>query len=224
MFDRISIAKRIVACVLFVVVAHTAGAAEGTVHIRFDATSVIATGATPGKSVQFFAITNDSQEYSTDIRRVSEVIQAGDDGTARLDVAYGVGLRALWFAIDVHSGEYAVASPGGFPLRRVAATPDAMESKHPTRGDVLAVPFAEAEILVVRDGGGSWAARATKGSRQDLDAKRTGRRMLIAPASLKKSHGEGPPALDGLQNKDILVVVDPYTLVFFVGSITREAK
>jgi hypothetical protein len=204
--------------------ASTASAATNPITLRFESKAAVATGATPGKPVKFFAVSNDSQEYFADIRRIEAVVIASAEGTARLDVEAGVAGRAVWFAVDVHAGEYAVASPGGFALRRLAWPTEMLETKHATRGDVLNIPFPEADVAIVRHDGSSWSVKATKGARHDLDGKVTGRRMLLAPSSLKKRSGDGDPTLTELRDKDLLIVVDPYSLVFFAGTIKREAK
>ena len=69
---------------------------------------------TPGGDVVWLAMLRKMVEYEAVYLRRQAVVQADAKGVAELPVADGVPPQAIWIAIDLKTGAYAMASPAGF--------------------------------------------------------------------------------------------------------------
>jgi hypothetical protein len=185
-----------------------AATASGDLALRLDATGVVATGATSGKTVVMYGFAHQEENYTGTIVRYEEMLTADASGA----VAWPIGPisnRSLWFAIDVHTGHIGVATPEGFPVRRLE-TPAELVSRNDLAA-VLDLPFFYSEVLLVRPGLGAWTQSASRGGSKDLKEKRNA--LTVEPRSFRRLKGTepGPPKIE---KGDVIVIIDPYALTF----------
>jgi hypothetical protein len=191
--------------VLFLFVTVTASADLG---LRLDATGAAVTGATPGKSVVIYGFAHQEENYSGTIVRYEEILTSDGFGAAVWPMER-ISNRSLWFAVDVSTGQIAVTTPEGFPLRRLE-TPAELVSRKDLAAR-LELPFAYSEVLLVRPEAGAWIQSANRGGSHDLKVKRGV--LTVEPRSFRKMKGAepGPPKIE---KGDVIVVIDPYALTF----------
>jgi hypothetical protein len=176
--------------------------------LAFETNAVVATGVPPGGQVVWFAVAREIAERSATLVRRERIAADDDkDGAVRFELGRPVPLQSIWVAVDLASGAAAVATPEGYPLRRIelpgrgtghgGGKPDWVEDD---RGFV--------EILLVRPGQGAWGATVGDGGEADEDGAYDGR--LMAPLDRMRGVGEAaPPPPEHFSPRDVVVVIDP---------------
>ncbi|MGA7617465.1 MAG: hypothetical protein WBX15_20055 [Thermoanaerobaculia bacterium] len=185
------------------------------VGIEFSDSDLIVTGVTPGGSVSVFGEESEPKTYWTNFVRKDEFLSDADaDGVVRLE---GVVLpKSVWVAVDLTTGDYAVASPPGFPLQRFDLPGNALEQGAPGQFNKLRKEINFAEIFWCRPGVGAWKATAGDDGETDEDGAADGK-IEISPAGFT-----GPsPAPQHFQRGDVIALIHPYTLQVFVTKVGR---
>src|SRR3954468_4225430 len=87
------------------------------VALTFEDAAVMASGLTPGGAVIWFGVEHRiDAEYSGEMAQRYQVGTAAADGTARLDLGRSIAPRSFWVAVDLGSGDFLVAAPGGYRI------------------------------------------------------------------------------------------------------------
>lgn len=179
-------------------------------RIAFESSAVVASGLTPGRSVAWFGV-----ERIVDPDLAAELVQraepktAGADGVSRLELARPVSQRSLWVAVDVESGEFAVAAPDGYEIRR-RPRPSRLVPGEGSRPDEIEDGPGYLYGLMVRPGEGAWILRGGDGSPQDQDGETDGR-VRFALDRLEPLPGS-PAAPAKARGTDLWFVVDLLTM------------
>src|SRR6266849_944085 len=194
-------------------VATTSVAAPSQLSISLSTATVRIDGATPGTSLLLFSVANEPAGYYNAVVRREELITADRSGAAEVQLQEPLPRRSVWFAVNVRTGEYAVATPSRFPrlatLVAPHALPDAMGIER------LAIVRDYVEVAVIRPGTGVWVDSLSKGGPKDTNK---GGGPLHATISSFKSLDKSTRGPDHLTPADLLIIVDPHTLQYYVAS------
>jgi len=202
--------------VLLVVVSLAAGAlnahaSDRILTLTFTPSTVVVSGDAPSHEIVLIAIGIDRFGRSPLLTR--EVLTQSDsdaDGVVTF-TPRKVPERSLWVAVDVQDGAYGVASP----VNELPATLALAASVWEAQRTVVTVARPYVEVLLVRPGSGSWALHGAEGGSHDADGRRDGLLTLrLDTLEGVTIESAGPAAaLAG----DLLVVIDPDTLQYFIG-------
>jgi hypothetical protein len=105
---------------LFLLAAAAAGhaaraqAVPGGPALTISATTVAATGMSPGGEVVWLAMARKVEAYEPIYVRRHGIVQADAKGQAELPVTEAVPRHSIWLAVDLETGAYATASPAAF--------------------------------------------------------------------------------------------------------------
>jgi hypothetical protein len=182
--------------------------AETGLKLTFETNAVVATGVPPGGQVVWFAVSREIAERTATLVRREEIATDDDkDGAVRFELDRPVPFQSIWVAVDLASGTAAMATPEGFPLRRVEL-PGRSTSRGGGRPDWVEDDRGFVEILLVRPGRGAWGATVGDGGQADDDGAYDGR--LMAPLDQMRGIGAAPPAApEHFSPRDVVVVIDP---------------
>ena len=175
-------------------------------RIAFEESAVVASGLTPGKTVAWFGVERIvDPDLAAELVQRAEAKTAGADGVSRLELARPVSQRSLWVAVDVESGEFVVAAPDGYAIRR-RPRPSRLVVGEGSRPDEIEDGPAYLYGLMVRPGEGAWIFRGGDGSPLDADGETDGR-VHFALDDLEPLPGSpAPPAK--AKGTDLWFVVD----------------
>jgi len=180
--------------------------------LGFENAAVVAGGLTPGGKIAWFSVAREATGAGSLIARREQVTADDDgDGSARLDLDRPVPPRSMWAAVDLKTGEVALATPGDYPLRRMAL---AAGTFHPgAAGDfdrVLAEGHDSLELFVARPAVGAWALSVWDGARDDEDGPANRRLSLAFDGMAAVGQSPAPPVR--LLPGDVVVLMDPDTM------------
>lgn len=188
--------------------------------------SLVAEGLTPEGRAVVFTIGKPPGHLMAVTSRLDAMIEADAAGVASLELPAAIAERSVWVVVDVESGEVALASPEGFPLRQV---------EFPGRGVGQSRRFLRderrfLEILVVRPAAavpagkdaasesGAWGRSFGDGGEDDGDGELDGK--IEAVLERLRPIGESPalpPEI--LMPGDVVVAVDPVTLEIYLKTL-----
>ena len=180
-------------------------AAAGPPAISFEPAAAVVHGITPkGQAVWFSVAREISRRATTVVPRYRIEQDADGDGAVRFELEQEVPLRSIWFAVDLTTGETAVATPEGFPK---------LEKDLPGKAIPAALNRLDLErhfayLLLVRPGVGAWTLRAGDGGESDEDREPDGT-LRAALANLVPVAENGPPPPERFSPKDVLLIIDP---------------
>ncbi len=187
----------------------SAGAAAEPL-ISFGEKSLTASGITPGGKVVWFGVAREIAEHTATLVRRNRIVSDDDrDGAVRLDLDRKVPYQSIWVAIDLTSGASAVATPEGYPLRRLELPVGSLRGEE-GKPDWLEDTRGHVEILLARPGteGAAWGLAVGDGGDRDDDRAYDGR--LVASLASFKGIGPSPPAPPQKYGpRDVVVVIDP---------------
>jgi hypothetical protein len=195
--------------VVFVRMAAAQGNPPGKpeLKITFEAQAVVASGLTPGEKVAWFGVEQRiDADFSREIVRRFDLAAAGADGTARLALKQPAAERSFWVAVDLKSGEYALAAPGGYRIRR-PLRPSQVSAAAGSGSDRIVDDRRYLVGLVVRPGEGAWSFVGGDGGDQDADLRNDGR-VRFALDGLTPLPGSPPPPSQ-VNGSDLWFIVDP---------------
>ncbi len=176
-------------------------------QIAFEAAAVVATGLTPGEKVVWLGVERlVDADLSAEIVRRHHVKTAGADGVSRLEVGRPVGQRSVWVAVDLKSGELAVAAPEGYEVVRRGRPARLGAGPGDQPDEILDDGPSYLYGLVVRPGEGAWTFAGGDGGAQDEDGESNGR-VRFALDKLDPLPGSPAPPVK-TQGADLWIVVD----------------
>jgi hypothetical protein len=203
-------------------------AASGTAApptLTFTDDAVVIEGIGEGGRVAAFAVVRDITNFHLTFGRLDALLTDDDkDGVVEWKLERPVPLQSMWAAVDVESGEFAVATPGDYPLRRLAVPANALGASRREGVDALIAEWrALVEILLVRPGEGAWVLTAGADVEGDEDDDRDNGRIATALEDLQPL-GTSPPPPKRIAPKDVLVVMDPDTMELYAGQLTGRPQ
>ncbi|MFL6290221.1 MAG: hypothetical protein ACJ759_04930 [Thermoanaerobaculia bacterium] len=173
--------------------------------ISFEPDAVMVRGISPKGQTVWFSVAREISRRSTNVvPRHAIVTDEDGDGTVRLELGQEVPLRSIWFAVDLATGETAVAVPEGFPLLEMELPGRAI----PAALNRLDLQRRFAYLLLVRPGVGAWQLRVGDGGASDEDGEPDGT-LRAALSSLRPVQEGGPPPPERFSPRDVLLVIDP---------------
>lgn len=183
-------------------------------RLRFEPQAVVAEGISPGNAAVFFSIAREVSGYATTTVHRQDVLADSDaDGIVRFELDREVPFKSVWFAVDLATGQLAVAAPEGFPLREVPFPARAI----PALLNRVDLQRPLVEIVLVRPAVGAWAVRAGDGGDNDDDGEADG--TLRAALSALTPLGDSPPPPERLSRNDLLLVLDPQRLDYLIARL-----
>jgi len=198
-------------------------AAEPTLALAFDATSVTIGGAPAGGRVALVGISRERDAFLSRLVRFDEVVSADAEGDARFELPDGqeVSPRSVWAAVDLATGDHAIAAPPGGEVHRVEL---------PARGLGANRRFLDGDgqlldVLVIRpaagpegaEAAGVWGLRAGDGGETDRDGEANAR-ISLSFTDLIALADSGPPP-ESLRPKDVLLGVDPFSMAIYAVQV-----
>jgi hypothetical protein len=179
---------------------------------------VEAEGLTPGGDAIWFSVSRERPRWMTKlVTRTEKVSDDDNDGRVELELDNRVSLQSIWFIVDLTTGEYGVAVPDGFLLKRLGFPEAAIQ-----QAGVIEVTERDIEALLVRPGIGCWTYRSSDGGARDGDGTTNGR--IRASISMMQAHSEATIAPMLLQPDDTLLIIDPWSLEFYARSASEEEQ
>ena len=162
----------------------------------------------------FFSIAREVSGYATTTVHRQDILPDADaDGIVRFELGRDVPFKSVWFAVDLATGELAVAAPEGFPLREVPFPARAI----PALLNRIDLDRPLVEIVLVRPSVGAWAVRVGDGGDKDEDREADG--TLRAALSALTPLGDSPPPPERLRASDLLLVIDPQRLDVLIARL-----
>jgi hypothetical protein len=194
--------------------------ASGAPVVEAAGSALVIRNITPGSSVALLGVAREPAYYMAHMVVRRELLADEDrDGTVQYPLPNGVAFQSIWIAIDVASGETTTFSPDGYvPLEmheRGAGRSKSVEAIENT----LDIGRAVVELVVVRPGHGAWFATPRDGGAADRNGR--DRNIRLDPAKMKArggTHGDAPHAL---QNGDVVAVIDPEMMEYWIRVIGR---
>ncbi|HEX2836055.1 MAG TPA: hypothetical protein VHW00_23825 [Thermoanaerobaculia bacterium] len=181
--------------------------------VNAEERQVRVTGITPDHQAIVFSVGIGSIGNTPALTREARALTDDDgDGTVELTV-HRLPSRSVWVAIDVESGDVAVATPDG----SLPATLPRPENAWLAGQERVAISRSYVEAVVVRPAVGAWAARLADGGSRDADSLRNGISTFRLDAMQRIGGTENGPPL--AQPNDILIVADPQTLELIVSEV-----
>jgi hypothetical protein len=148
-------------------------------------------------------------EYSGEMAQHYQVGTAAADGTARLDLDRSIAPRSYWVAVDLDSGDFVVAAPGGYRIAK-PQKPSRVGLGNGAKADELLDDRAFLMGLVVSPKEGAWSFTGADGGPRDEDGKNDGH-LRFALDKFDPLPGM-PAAPAKLKGNDLWFVVDPLTM------------
>jgi hypothetical protein len=183
--------------------------------IQITADGVTVQGLTPGGGVAWFSVWHETVDYSSRYSRRELLDGADRQGTARFPLTEQSPEEAIWIAVDLTSGAYALATPEGFTIQRVV--PQSAASRRPGDApDQIVDHRAFLEGLLVRpgEGGGAWGFTGGDGGAIDDDGANNGRLVISLDRTRPLGTSPAPPAK--LADGDLWFVIDPLKMTVSV--------
>lgn len=180
-------------------------------EISFQPGSVTVEGVTAQGQVVWYSVAREvaEDEVATIVRRSGVRVDEDGDGKVSWALEGEVPLRSIWVAVELATGRVAVATPEGYPLRRVGWRGRGLERDEALGADRVEDLRTYADVLLVRPGEGAWRLTVGDGSEQDDDGAADGK-IAVALDRMRSVEGIAeavPPARFG--PKDVVVLVDP---------------
>ena len=193
--------------------------------LTFTEDAVVVRGVREGGRVAAFAVVRDVTNFQLTFGRLDALLTDDDkDGVVEWKLERPVPAQSMWAAVDVESGELVLATPGDYPLRRLAVPANALGDSRRNGVDALVAEWrALVEILLVRPGEGAWALTAGADATGDEDDERADGRISTALEDLEPL-GASPPPPKKIAPRDVLVVMDPDTMELYAGQLTGRPQ
>jgi hypothetical protein len=182
-------------------------AAKPEPRLAFEAQAVVASGLTPNEKVAWFAIEHRiDTDFSRELVRRFDLTDVGADGTVRLALKQPPAPPSFWVAVDLKSGEYALAAPEGYRLRR-PLKPSQLSAAAGDASDGIVDDRRYLIGLVVRPGEEAWSFSGGDGGDQDADGRSDGRVRFDLDQLTPLSGSPAPPKK--VKGSDLWFIVDP---------------
>jgi len=199
----------------------------GAPTVLVGAESIQVTGATASGQVVVFGMTRRGAGMMTAVERIDEVVAADALGEALVELGRPVPERSVWAAVDLTSGEIALAAPAAFELREVSFPQRGIGATRRHLEDarrfldvllvrpVAAVPAGQDAAAVA----GAWGRSFGDGGEGDDDGSLDGK-VRVALADLAPL-GTSPQPPSELGPGDIVVAVDATTLEIYAAKLAH---
>jgi hypothetical protein len=178
-------------------------------EIHLDASGVSIDGLTPGGGAVWFSIWKEVVDYSPRYARRGGM--DGSDRQGRLQPELGdetTPPQAIWGVVDLTTGAWALATPEGFPLNRVAPRSTASRGSDATADEFIdSRAYLEGFLVRPGSGGGAWGFSGGDGGAIDADRVTDGR--LVVPLDRVRPIGASPAPPAKLGDGDLWFVIDP---------------
>jgi hypothetical protein len=211
-------AGRIVLCMAIMAIASAGDALALT--LVFGAQSVTVSQVPVGGRVVLFSVSREPAEFHSVMVRRNEILTDTDsDGSVQSNLGTAVAVKSIWVAVDLSGGDFVVGKPTDSPFAPVV--PDAAVANRAAAGTATWYePRSLIEVLLVRAGagGGVYGLTAGEGALGDSDGVSDGV-ISAALAAMTVLEGASPPPASLLAN-DVVALVDPKRMEFFVGEVT----
>jgi hypothetical protein len=196
-------------------------AAAAPPAVTLEPEAVLVSGLPPGGQALIFGVAREIREnVSTVVRRDVVLTDDDRDGAVRLDLGTGLPPAALWVAVELASGRYALALPPESPFVQVSLPREAFRVRSPGEPDLLAAQRSYVEELVVRPGRGAWGRAAGNGGAGDADGASDGE--ILSPLDGLTALGASPAAPQKLTDGDLVVIVDPNRMEFALAEFAAR--
>ncbi len=175
-------------------------------------TTVALDGASPGGTVAFFSVSRVPLGYSQQVEVLREVALADASGRAEWSVDHVPALKSVWAAVDLTSGDWALAVPTGGVVRQQPLDLGAFERG--ANGELSALRYAGhvvLEALLVRtelsaESQGVWGLRLSDGGETDGDGEHNDA-IRLAPSSMEAIAETTPPP-SAFAPGDVVILID----------------
>lgn len=175
--------------------------------LAFEEQAVVVSGLTPQGRVVWFSLAKQVEGYMANfVPRQDLLTDTDGDGVVRFELGRTVPLQSIWVAVDLASGEAAVGTPEGFPLRDASAPPGHGRGEA-GRPDWVETGRELLQLLVVRPGLGAWTLTLGDGGENDADHGADGR--VTAALARLSAVGASPAPPERFQAKDLVFAIDP---------------
>jgi hypothetical protein len=207
--------RQFVVVAALLVLLGTAAAAQPA--ISFEDQAVVAKGLTPGGAVAWFSVSNERADWlDMLIRRQVETIADGA-GSSKFALDSAPSGLSVWAVVDLSTGAFDMVAPPGGRLREISFPKSGLASSAGGKVAYFADDRPLIEVLVARPKVGAWGITAGDGTADDADGATDGH-TRISFASMKPLK-LGRPAVAGVQPGDAVIVVDPYTMEVYAGTV-----
>jgi hypothetical protein len=193
--------------------------AAAAMTILVDTAGVTVRNFTPGSRVILFGVGREPRRYRSAIRDYTKVLTDDDrDGVVRFSSP--ITNKSIWIAVDLESAEYVAGTGPDYPRRE---TTDGAQVKRNNVGQLSKFENARGivELLVVRARQGAWRLNAAKNSEVD-EAKGTPDPIRLDASSFRAVEGVPSEELKHLKHGDVIAMIDPRRMEFYVISVDEE--
>jgi hypothetical protein len=201
----------------------TATPLHAALSITFNGSVIRVTGVTPREQIAISAVMRQAQGGM--IRSAADTQQlltdTDGDGAVEYDAQAPIPPLSIWAAVDLRSGDFAVASPRPYRPRVLPLPPAFVKNAPADEFDTLIGGHMILNVLWVRpgNGGGAWFLHAADGGSNDTDHKANGRAVLSTAAFRGLESSDAPPKK--MKKGDVIVVLDPFAMVAVRGVIAQ---
>jgi hypothetical protein len=188
-----------------------------SIALKFDGTSITATGIAPHATVFFFGITREKIRFTPIVARVEKMIVDDDgDGIVSFDYGRTVPPDSVWAVVDTTNGRRGTGTPKG------PAAPLLLE-KEPVvinNGQLkqLALPAQGGHLVVVRPGQGVWGQVLVDGNKFDIDGRSDGHANADVSHSVPAA-GSKAAAPERFEKGDVIILIEPFSMQIYAAEV-----
>ncbi len=193
----------------------TATPSHSQLALTFSSNGVLVDGVSPDSELAVFAASRVGLGYFVRVEVVREVLVADEAGHAEYRLPGELAPRSVWAAVDLASGEFALAAPSIDGLSEDPFSAGAFFTSDSGEVDRLRHDHRVIEALVVRpswdeEARGVWSLRLADGDpATDADGL-FDRTVTLALGSLEPLDGGPPPSRFAVG--DVVIMIDPDNL------------
>lgn len=194
--------------------------AAAAVEIQFEVDKVLVSGLHAGNRIALLATTRQFDDLTMSQRNLWQVITDSDsDGDAVYDFGKPIPEASIWAAVEIESGDTAIASPAAEELKIVAFPSGGLSNQSGSSStDLLTYPADTLLALWVRPGaGGSFLLSSADGGSQDFDGLQDAVSSVRAEDASPMTLSVSVPT--SFSTGDVLVVLDPTTFEISTTSV-----
>lgn len=195
-------------------------AALSAATLELQQNAVIAREVNPGADVVFFGIGLKPDGYGSDVVQWAEVVPGiAGNTTARLELKEPLVYKSMWAAVDMSSGDYALASPAGYTAKQAAIPKKLLKQGSGDAADLLSDGREFVQLLLVSPKKGAWQFAAMDGAGDD-DGKDNG--QIAASLEHFRPLGASKNAPKKLSKNDVVIMFDYNRMEAWAFSTTDE--
>jgi hypothetical protein len=173
-------------------------------------------GATAGAQVAILGLVRGVESDSVQIGRFEQVLSDDDkDGRASFSYQFPSEVEAIWVAVNLSNGEWAIADTGR-PGREVGHRN--LKVRTNQTGTTLSEVRREADFLIARKGVGAWSLSVADGGDDDADGEQDNKLEGRVDAAL--AVGPSIPPAAELKAGDLVFLIDPSRFEYYGLTLT----